>query len=71
LDGVGEYWIVEPDAEVLEQYLAREGRFHLAQKSGTGDVRSVVVAGFCVPVRALFDPQANRSTARALLGPAP
>lgn len=67
--GVGEYWIVDPDAEVLEQYVARDGRYHLALKSGMGEVRSVVVTGFCIPVRSLFDAQLNLQVARELLNP--
>ena len=64
---VGEYWIVDPDQEILEQYVVREGRYHLALKSGTGEVRSVVVPGFCIPIRALFDPQLNLKVLRELL----
>ena len=66
--GVGEYWIIDPYAEVLEQYVAREGEYLLAQKSSTGEVRSAVVVGFVIPVRALFDAQANLATLRSLLG---
>jgi Uma2 family endonuclease len=69
--GVREYWIIDPDAEILEQYVAREGKCQLAQKSGTGEVRSLVVSGFCIPVRALFDAQVNLRVAQELLGPPP
>jgi Uma2 family endonuclease len=65
--GVGEYWIIDPDQEALEQYLLQEDAFKLAQKSGTGEVRSAVVAGFVIPVRALFDAQVNLATLRRLL----
>jgi Uma2 family endonuclease len=69
--GVREYWIIDPIAEVLEQYVAREGKYQLAQKSGTGEVRSLIVPGFCIPVRAMFDPQVNLETARGFLNPPP
>ena len=65
--GVGEYWIIDPDQEVLEQYVARDGEFQLVQKSGTGEVRSTVVAGFIIPVCALFDAEVNLATLRQLL----
>lgn len=68
--GVAEYWIVDPHAEFLEQYLACAGKYRLAQKSGTGEVRSAVVPDFCIPVRALFDTRINLQAARELLGPA-
>ena len=65
--GVSEYWIIDPAAEIVEQYLAREGRYYLAQKSGTGEVRSVAVSGFNIPARALFDDQLNLQFVRGLL----
>lgn len=37
--GVREYWIIDPDAEVLEQYVLENGKYNLVQKSGTGEVR--------------------------------
>jgi Uma2 family endonuclease len=69
--GVGEYWIIDPEAEVLEQYLLREGKYELALKSGSGDVRSIVVTGFLIPIRALFDAQVNLAVLRQLLTAAP
>jgi Uma2 family endonuclease len=67
--GVEEYWIVDPDQEIVEQYLLKDGAYVLAQKSGTGEVRSRVVAGFCVPVRALFDAEVHHAALRELLLP--
>lgn len=67
--GVGEYWIIDPDREILEQYVAQQGPYQLAQKSGTGDVRSVIIPDFCIPVRALFDAQLNLQVLRELLTP--
>jgi len=69
--GVREYWIVDPQAEVLEQYALREGKYDLAQKSGSGEVRSAVVAGFVIPVRAVFDARLNLSVLRELLAASP
>ena len=69
--GVVEYWIVDPLLGILEQYVARDGKYRLLQKSGSGEIRSAVVAGFVIPVRALFDANVKLLTARELLGPAP
>lgn len=67
LHGVAEYWIIDPDAEIVEQYrLAREG-YELAIKAQTGELRSTAVAGFVIPVRALFDDAINRATLSLLL----
>lgn len=65
--GVGEYWILDPDQEIVEQYVNREGTYALKQKSGTGELRSVVVPGFAIPVRALFDAGARLAALRTLL----
>lgn len=65
--GVTEYWIIDPDEEVVEQYrLAGEG-YKLAIKAQTGELRSVAVPGFVIPVRAIFDAALNRQTLALLL----
>ena len=69
--GVGEYWIVDPEGEILEQYVAKDNAFELTQKSGSGEARSAAVSGFVIPVRALFDAQLNVATLRELLGRSP
>jgi Uma2 family endonuclease len=53
--GVAEYWIVDPVAEIIEQYVLQEGVYRLAVKVKTGTITSAVVAGFEIPVRAVFD----------------
>ena len=65
--GVGEYWIIDPERELLEQYLPREGRYELTLKSGSGEVASAVVPGLRIPIRALFDEAENLRVLRTLL----
>ncbi len=65
--GVGEYWIIDPERELLEQYLPQEDRYELALKSGSGEVASAVVPGFRIPIRALFDDAENLRVLRAML----
>lgn len=57
--GVAEYWIVDPDGERIEQYLLEGDTYVLAFKADSGAVRSRAVAGFVVPVRAVFDEGEN------------
>lgn len=57
--GVAEYWIVDPDQEVVEQYLARDGRFELKLKSNSGDLTSPTLGGLVLRIKAFFDPQEN------------
>ena len=66
--GVQEYWIVDPDQRVLEQYTLVAGRYDLKMKSGSGTLVSVAVPGFRAPLEAIFDSKANTTALRDLLG---
>ena len=57
--GVGEYWLLDPEAEVGEQYVLEDDRYVLRMKSGSGEIESAMIDGFLIPVRALFDGEAN------------
>jgi Uma2 family endonuclease len=65
--GVAEYWIIDAEAEVVEQYLQSGGRFRLALKSGSGEIGSPTVAGFRIPIRAIFDRADNLAALRELM----
>jgi len=65
-NGVAEYWIVNAEDSVLEQYLLRDGDYELALKSSSGRVRSVVIDGFESDVAALFDDGANLAALREI-----
>jgi Uma2 family endonuclease len=65
--GVSEYWIVDPDQETIEQYLLQEGAYQLAVKVKTGTIASAVVAGFEIPVRAVFDGAEQLAALQAIL----
>lgn len=52
--GVTEYWIIDADQRVVEQYVAKEGRFELVAKMNNGHLESVAVAGFALDVSSLF-----------------
>jgi Uma2 family endonuclease len=53
--GISEYWIIDSDKEILEQYLLQGETYELALKSGDGKVLSHAIEGFEIPIRALFD----------------
>ncbi|MBI4663355.1 MAG: Uma2 family endonuclease [Verrucomicrobia bacterium] len=67
--GVREYWILDPDARTVEQYLLNAlGRYALQKKaSGDDEVRSEVVTGFKAPANAFFNDRANLAALRKLL----
>lgn len=57
--GVREYWIVDPEKQVIEQYVLEGEQYELRMKSGDGIVRSAAIDGFAIPVRAVFDEAEN------------
>lgn len=66
--GVGEYWIVDADAQTIEQFLLKDGRYpRTTKRVKTGRLASRVIAGFAMPVRAAFDDAANLAALRQLL----
>jgi Uma2 family endonuclease len=66
--GVREYWIIDPDAELVEQYVLGGDAYELRLKMNAGVLKSVAIEGFEVPVRAIFDEQENLATLSQLLG---
>jgi Uma2 family endonuclease len=65
--GVAEYWIVDPVSQIAEQYLVQESRFCLILKSGSGEIASPTIAGFQIPIRAIFDDAENLGALRRLI----
>lgn len=66
---VGEYWIVDPDAETVEKYTPVDGEYRLALKLHDGSVTCDAAAGFTIPVRAIFADAENLAALSALLAP--
>jgi Uma2 family endonuclease len=65
--GVGEYWLVDPAREQIEKHLLRGRRFTAAETFRRGNITSTVIAGFVVPVSAVFHREANLKALRRLL----
>jgi Uma2 family endonuclease len=66
--GVQEYWIIDTEAEIVEQYLLDSaGQYQLHARKDDGQLRSEVITGFAIPVRAIFDDQEHLRTLRAML----
>ena len=57
--GVTEYWILDPDLEIVEQYALKGEMYELLVKSKTGTLQSVAVPGLEIAVRALFNEAAQ------------
>lgn len=69
--GIAEYWIIDPEKERIEQYLLLqptdktyfEPYIYLRDE----DITSKVIAGFTIPVKAVFDEQANMAALQGLM----
>lgn len=65
---VAEYWIVDPDARTVEQYLLRGESYAPPVKICDGTLESAAIAGFRIPSQALFDEDVRAVTLATLLG---
>jgi len=59
LHEVAEYWLVDPEKEIVEQYFLEKGKYALNIKSAQGNIVSQAIEGFEIPIRAIFDEKAN------------
>ena len=66
--GVTEYWIIDSESRVLEQFLQEKNGLELKKKSDSGIVESRAIPGFTIAIEALFDEQKNLEAIRQLLG---
>ncbi len=53
--GVQEYWIIDPNTEIVEQYSLVDEEYVLLLKANEGTLRSTAVGKFAIPIRAIFD----------------
>ena len=68
LAGIVEYWLIDADEEILEQYVAEEGAYVIRGRwREAEDVESVAMPGFAIPVAALFSQPAFAKTLRQLV----
>jgi len=65
---VTEYWIIDPEKQVLEQYVLEEGTYALKHKARNQEIIFCqVLPGFDIPARAVFDKDENVKVLRQLL----
>lgn len=57
--GVAEYWLVDCEAETVEQFLLEGPSYIPAEPQGHGEISSQVISGFTIPVRAIFEEKEN------------
>lgn len=66
---VGEYWLIDAEEQSVEQYVLRGEAYNLLLKARTGTIASSVVAGFEIPIRAIFDGDENLAALRQIVAP--
>jgi Uma2 family endonuclease len=54
LHGILEYWIVDTEAQTIEQYVLKENVYELLLKTRQGSLTSVAIADFTLPVESVF-----------------
>lgn len=65
--GVSEYWIIDAEKETVEQYFLENEQYELLLKAKDGEIKSVVLPNFKIPIRAIFDEERNLETLAGLL----
>lgn len=65
--GVAEYWLIDPETQMVEQYKLQDDIYTLVIKTKSGQLESFTIPGFTIPVRAIFDEALNRETLQSLL----
>ncbi len=65
---VAEYWIIDPDKKMLEQYRPdAKGIYQLILKASQGNVDCQPVAGFAIEIEAIFDEEKNLDALKQML----
>ncbi len=65
--GIPEYWIIDADKKVVEQYFLQNEQYELLLKAKDGEIESIVLSGFKIPIQAIFDEQVNLKTLSILI----
>jgi len=66
LNGVKEYWLVDADKKLVEQYVLDNENFVLAEKVQHATVRCKVLEGLEIPLDAIFNEEANELFQRGI-----
>lgn len=65
--GIEEYWIIDAEKEIIEQYFLQGEQYELLVKSNNGEINSIVLPNFKIPIRAVFDEKINLKTLSKIL----
>jgi Uma2 family endonuclease len=65
--GVNEYWIIDSQSEIIEQYLLNNGTYELLLKSNNGIINCKTIEGFEIPIISVFNENENLKALKELL----
>ena len=65
--GVGEYWTIDAEKQIVEQYFLQNEQYELLLKVKDGAIESVVLPNFKIPIRAIFDETENLKALSSLI----
>ncbi|MGK7921870.1 MAG: Uma2 family endonuclease [Trichodesmium sp.] len=57
--GVTEYLIIDPQTQIVEQYILEDGEYNLHIKSDSGNLTTVSIPYLTIPITAIFDETEN------------
>ncbi len=64
---IPEYWIIDGQAKFVEQYVLVDEKYELRLKSDSGDIKSIAIPDFHIPITAIFNKEENLKTLLAIL----
>ena len=65
--GVQEYWIIDAEKEIVEQYFLQNESYELLLKAKDGKIESFALPNFKIPIQAIFNEQINLTTLANLI----
>lgn len=64
---ISEYWIIDVQQQIVEQYILDDEEYYLKIKSNSGELQSAVVSNFAIPIPAIFDEEENMRVLEKIL----
>ena len=65
--GIRDYWIIDAEHEIVEQYFLQNEEYELLLKAKDGTIQSIVLPDFKIQIRALFDEKLNLEELKRLI----
>jgi len=67
LNGIPEYWIIDPENEIIEQYFLLEDKYEIIKKTNEGTIKCKKIEKLELPIRAIFDSTENQDFLKKIM----